>query len=81
MFSSLLPHLLQTIERTNFFSKMRDVLGFFKLCIFTTNNVIDFYRFNLFRIIENILALSYHSFCTHWAKIIWYTLTNVYLST
>ena len=51
LFSSLLPHLLQIIKRTNVsFSKMHWYFRVFKFSIFTTNNTIDFFDLNLFRI-------------------------------
>ena len=43
-------HLLQIIERSNVFSRMYDFFRIFRFFIFTTNNTIDFFQLNLFRI-------------------------------
>ena len=74
-FSSSFLHLLQIIERTNFFSKRYDILGFSNFLYLP--QILQYYFF-IFLVIENILVLYYHSSRNHCEKINLHTLMNVY---
>ena len=59
-FSSLFSHLLQILERTNFFSKIH-ILGFLNF-LYTPQMMQNIFFILTLLIIENILVLFYHSF-------------------
>ena len=79
IFSSLVPHFLQIIEKT-VFSKMYDISRFqnFLYLLQTIQHI--FFILTFLEAIENILVLFCHSFHVGLEKINWYTLRNFYLN-
>ena len=71
IFSSLLAHLLQIIERTNVSSKMYDILGFLNfLCLQqATQQILFILAFS--ELIENTLKLFCHLLHFRLEKINW----------